>query len=166
MSRRISKEHIALIQLQDALSLYYQESYISAITLAAAAEEILGKLSDQKLRRALGQPNNSEIKNNYADDSAFLVAHFIPFEELEGLTEQEQLAFKDAVEREQLSNRNRIRNALKHKGQGENSVTFESFKKTAEQHISGAIINLKMYKGEIPEDDELIRRYCTQRGIS
>jgi hypothetical protein len=81
--KSISKEHIAIIQLRDALELYYSESFVSAITLAAAAEEILGKLSDEKLRRKLGQPHNEEIKNNYADESAFLLANFIPYPELE-----------------------------------------------------------------------------------
>lgn len=46
--KKISKEHIAIIQLRDALSLYYNKSYISAITLAGASEEILGKLSKEK----------------------------------------------------------------------------------------------------------------------
>jgi len=69
--KTISKKNIAIIQLRDAIRLYYDKSYISSITLGAAAEEILGKLSAEKYSRQLGRP----VKYNYADDAAFLIAH-------------------------------------------------------------------------------------------
>jgi hypothetical protein len=162
----MSKEYIAIIQLRDALALYYGGSFVSAITLAAAAEEILGKLSDEKLRHQLGQPHNEKIKNNYADESAFLLANFIPYPEIQGMTEEEQTLFKEELQRQEISNRNKVRNQLKHKGLGEESVYFDNFKKIAERHISGAIINLKNYKGNLPASEKLIMRYCKERGIS
>lgn len=38
--KTISKKNIAIIQLRDAIRLYRDKSYISSITLGAAAEEI------------------------------------------------------------------------------------------------------------------------------
>jgi len=43
----ISKERLALIQLADAVEMLNKGNYISAITLSAAAEEILGVISKQ-----------------------------------------------------------------------------------------------------------------------
>jgi len=44
--RSFDSKHIALEQLETALQLYFErESYLSVITLAGAAEEILGRLA-------------------------------------------------------------------------------------------------------------------------
>jgi len=56
-SKRVSKERLALIQLSDAVDLLNRGNYISAITLAGAAEEILGRLC--KIKKA---PNALEIE--------------------------------------------------------------------------------------------------------
>ena len=45
MKSKILKEEAALIQLSDAINLFYQKRYLSAVTLAGAAEEILGRLA-------------------------------------------------------------------------------------------------------------------------
>ncbi len=54
--KKISKEHIALIQLRTALELFNTKNYIAAITLAGAAEEILGQLS-----KSMKRSNDMEI---------------------------------------------------------------------------------------------------------
>ncbi len=135
MEKKISKEHLAVIQLRDALKLYYDESYISAITLSGAAEEILGQLAKSKTRT-----NSLEL-------DSFL------FREILGVTNYQQ-------------ERNRLRNELKHKFKGIESTKYSSFKKTAELHISAAIMNLKLAKGFIPENEPLIVKYCAELGIN
>lgn len=164
--KSISKEHIAIIQLKDALDLYFNQSYISAITLSAAAEEILAKLADQEAARKLGVKPSEKIKNNYADESAFLIANFLPHSSLDKMSEAEKEIFKTEIKEIFISNRNRVRNQLKHKNEWQHSVYFNNFKKIAEEHLSGAIINLKLYKGELPDNEELILRYCNEKGIS
>jgi hypothetical protein len=41
---KVSKEHAAICQLCDAIELFRKEKYVSAITLAAASEEVLAQL--------------------------------------------------------------------------------------------------------------------------
>lgn len=161
--KTISKKNIAIIQLRDAIRLYYDKSYISSITLAAAAEEILGKLSDEKYSRQLGRP----VKYNYADDAAFSIAHFIPNGDIDltTLTEEEQEQYYDDIQRQFISERNRTRNKLKHKNEGEKEVEFSNFKKVAEGHIAGAIVNYKLFKNELPVD-EIILKFSNEKGIS
>ena len=161
--KTISKKNIAIIQLRDAIRLYYDKSYISSITLAAAAEEILGKLSDEKYSRQLGRP----VKYNYADDAAFLIAHFIPNGEIDltTLSEEEQEQYYEDIQRQFISDRNKTRNKLKHKNEREKEVEFSNFKKVAEDHIAGAIVNYKLFKNELPED-EIILKFSNEKGIS
>lgn len=40
----VSKSQVAIVQLNEAISLFTQERFLAALTLAGAAEEILGKL--------------------------------------------------------------------------------------------------------------------------
>lgn len=161
--KTISKKNIAIIQLRDAIRLYRDKSYISSITLGAAAEEIWGKLSDEKYSRQLGRP----VKYNYADDAAFLIAHFIPNGDIDltELTEEEQQLYYDDIQRQFISDRNKTRNKLKHKNEGEKDIEFSNFRQVAETHITGAIVNYKLFKNELPED-EIIIKYCIDNGIS
>lgn len=161
--KTISKKNIAIIQLRDAIRLYYDKSYISSITLAAAAEEILGKLSDEKYSRKLGRP----LKYNYADDSAYLIAHFVSNGDIDltTLTEEQQEQYYDDIERQFISDRNKTRNKLKHRNEGEKEVEFSNFRQVAEDHISGAIVNYKLFKNELPED-EIILKFSNEKGIS
>ena len=161
--KTISKKNIAIIQLRDALCLYYDKSYISSITLAAASEEILGKLSDEKYSRQMGR----EAKNNYADNNAFLIAHFIPNDDIDltSFSEEEQDAYYQEIERQYISNRNQTRNKLKHKNAREKQIEFSNFRQIAEDHIAGATVNYKLFKNELPED-EIILKFSNERGIS
>lgn len=161
--KTISKKNIAIIQLRDAIRLYYDKSYISSITLGAAAEEILGKLTDEKYSRQLGR----SLKYNYADDVAFLIAHFIPNGDIDltTLNEEEQEQYYEDIQRQFISDRNSIRNQLKHKSKEEKEVEFSNFRHVAEDHIVGAIVNYKLFKNELP-DDEIILKFSTEKGIS
>ncbi|MEI8048195.1 MAG: hypothetical protein WCI92_12500 [Bacteroidota bacterium] len=161
--KTISKKNIAIIQLRDSIRLYYDKSYISTITLAAAAEEILSKLSDEKYSKQLGRP----VKYNYADDSAFSIAHFIPTSgiDLTVLTDEHQQKYFDEIQCMLIADRNKIRNRLKHKNEGEKEVEYSSFKEVAENHIAGAIVNYKLFTNVLPED-ELILKYSNEKGIS
>ncbi|MCA6493112.1 MAG: hypothetical protein IM572_10590 [Chitinophagaceae bacterium] len=157
----ISKKNIAIIQLRDAIRLYYDKSYISSITLGAAAEEILGKLSDEKYSRQLGRP----VKYNYTDDAAFLIANFIPNGDIDLTTLTEEEQEHDDNQRQFISDRNRTRNKLKHKNEGDKEVEFSNFRQVAEDHIAGAIVNYKLFKNELPED-EIILKFSNVKGIS
>lgn len=88
--------------------------------MGAGAEEILGKLSDEKHSRQLGRP----VKFNYADDAAFLIAHFIPNCDIDltTLTEEDQEQHYDNIQRQFISDRNNTRNKLKDKNEGEKKV--------------------------------------------
>lgn len=44
----ITQEFVALVQLSEAVNNFYSKNYICAITLAGAAEEIFGKMSEKK----------------------------------------------------------------------------------------------------------------------
>lgn len=164
--KTISKEHIAIIQLRDAMDLYYDKNYISAITLSVAAEEILARLADEAYAQKMNRSPGNETKHNHADDAALLIARFIPYAGLENLNEEQKELMYKKIEGEYISKRNRLRNQLKHKNIGEEEVWFASFKKTAEEHISGAILNFQRYKGKLPEQEELIMKYCIEKGIS
>lgn len=160
--KTISKKNIAIIQLRDAIHLYYAKSYISSITLAAAAEEILGKMSDEKYSRKFGR----QVKYNYADSAAFLIAHFIPNGDidLKNLAEEEKEQCYEDIQRQFISDRNKTRNKLKHKNENEIEIEFSNFRQVAEDHISGAIINYKLFKNELP-GDEIILKFSNEKGI-
>jgi hypothetical protein len=162
--KQIGKEQVALIQLQDALKLYYDEHYISAITLAGAAEEIFKKLSDHAMSQLLG----GEVKHNHVDMSmsflAMTFANAVPGYDL--MNEDEKEEVHDYLTKELHKEYNETKNALKHKGKGENNVRYNSFKQEAEKYLSGAIISLCMYKKKMPNEFPLITRYCKERGIN
>ncbi len=83
----IDYEEIALIQLHKAIELFYEENYICAITLAGAAEEILGKLLEFSKNK---KPILKELKIKISDQ--------IP----------------DVKEKEVATKLNNTRNMLKH----------------------------------------------------
>lgn len=159
--RTIGKERVALIQLYDAIHLYYSKSYISAITLAAVAEEILGKLSDEKYSGIVAR----KAKNNYANTNASLIARFLPNHPRKNGLNQEQEKHLRKIEQLYLQGRNRTRNQLKHKDEGEEDVQFENFRKTAIDHMAGAIVNYKLLTGKLPAN-EIIRKFCVESGLS
>jgi hypothetical protein len=161
----LHKEQVAIVQLRDALKLYYEGSYVSAITLAGAAEELLAKCSGHAMSVHL----NHNVRHNHADWSVdFLALTFAsalePGEAERTEEEKEQLfeAWKEQLDYEY----HRTKNHLKHKGKGQDFVKTASFIQDAEKHISGAIVNYKLYKKTLPVNEPLIMKYCEERGIS
>lgn len=82
---------VALAQLQRAIALFFEEDYICAITLAGAAEEILGKIA----RTVAGK--------NDLDNTIEAICAINPRRTADAGYRREYLNFE-----------NRIRNALKH----------------------------------------------------
>jgi hypothetical protein len=83
----MKKIEIATVQIETAIDLYYLENYASAITLAGAAEELLGSILN----------HNSELT---------ILAELVPWYKDEYKTE---ISFKDLS-----SGMNEVRNELKH----------------------------------------------------
>jgi len=101
MQSTFSKKELAVEQLVCAVNLYLDEEYVPAITLAGAAEEILGKLLHFKgHKNALG----------------VLVAYVTQFwAPRRGIEKTEKQAIKDA---------NEIKNHLKHFDGSNETVSF------------------------------------------
>jgi hypothetical protein len=141
MAKKVfSKEQIAIEELSDAINLFNQGRYFSSILLASASEEILAQMLKSK-------------GNNTAN--AFDIEEFM-FE-----------ATKDILKiNNYYSYRNNTRNELKHHGDENNKDELSgNFKKIASTHISAAIINYKLNNGILP-DNEIIKKYCLEKGIS
>jgi len=157
----LSKEQIALTQLKDALHMYYSGNYISCITLAGAAEEIMARILDKSMKDMLGW----SMKINYSDLNARLIADFIPYPQMHGMSEAQKISFKKKIVGKYFKNKNHPRNQLKHKRDNENFVKCNSFKAAAEEYINGAIYNYKMFKKGDYVPDALIEGYCKEKGL-
>jgi hypothetical protein len=138
------KEEIAFIQLTTAIELFNQKNFISAITLASAAEELFSAFLFH-----FAKSNNAEAINRAQLDAAMF-----------DLT-KDLLGIEDYI-----SYRNRTRNELKHHGE-ENNKDYVSgdFKSIALMHISGAITNFKLRTNKLPKHN-IIVDFCKQQGIS
>lgn len=141
---RKSKELIAFEQLTASIELFNKGQYIASITLSAAAEELyevfLKKHSDE-----IGTPLPSKVE---LDNGLFIFT-----KEVHGI-------------RNYFSYRNRIKNELKHHGEDNNKdFLVGEFRQVALNHISGAIINIKMRTGELPKNP-IISEFCRKEGIS
>lgn len=141
---KVTKEQAAILQLCDAIALFNKERYISAITLAAASEEVLAQLLKQHSAKT-GTP-------------------YFTAEELEaGMFDM----FKDFLGvRNYHAYRNKIKNELKHHGDDCNKdVLTGDFRQIALNHISGAVQNFKMVNGHLPKEP-VISDFCIEIGIS
>lgn len=141
---RATKQEAAILQLCDAITLFKKERYISAITLAAASEEVLAQLLKQHAAKT-GKP-------------------YFTAEELEaGMFDM----FKDFLGiRNYHSYRNKIKNELKHHGDDNNKdVLTGDFRQIALNHIAGAVQNFKMVNGYLPKEP-VITDFCIEIGIS
>ena len=141
---KATKEQAAIFQLCDAIDLFKNERYISAITLAAASEEVLAQLLKQHSDKT-GTP-------------------FFTAEELEaGMFDM----FKDFLGvRNYHAYRNKIKNELKHHGGESNKdVLTGDFRQVAINHIAGAIQNYKFVNNHLP-DEKVITDFCIEIGIS
>lgn len=89
-----SKPEIALSQLNDAISLFTQERFLSALTLAGAAEEILGKLLIRKGEFPAIKESTAQIERLRADTGLRVMG--------------------EASERDMIDAWNQARNSAKH----------------------------------------------------
>lgn len=161
MNTKYTKEQIALEQLLDALDFYYQDRFISAITLAGAAAEVFGKLGDDFMRNKL----EWDAKNNHLDFVVDLFADFPFIEGFESWPESEKEQYKKQVKKEFFKEQNYERNRLKHNDPDEQELMLNP-KQGAEKYLSSAIINYQMFKQYLPVEHPLIAQYCKEKGIS
>ena len=139
---RISKRRIAEMQLYRAIKLLEGEGPdygpLSALTLAGAAEEILGKMAAAK-----GMPTAFED----ATDAAKQLRKFV--RSLMG--KKPGKPPKDGTIRRRL---NRVRNAVKHNDPGRNSYVTAYFYLEAEDMIRRGIRNYKkLYRKPPPQNE-------------
>lgn len=158
----ISREEAAILQLEDAINLFYQKRYISAITLSAAAEEILGKLSDEHYSKLL----QKKTKSNFSDDTATFLSITASMIIRDGkeLSEMQKEENAKTIRKEFILMRNKTRNSLKHYNPGDKGIPEKDLINTALDHITGAIINYKYRIGQLPKNS-IIERFCKIEGL-
>jgi hypothetical protein len=121
----LSAEKIAEIQLHAALRMWRESDFVSCITLAGAAEEILGK----RLRRLGLEPSFDNIKK-----AVIKIA--------------EKLGETDSnIEREVANLLNQTKNELKHY-EGEDHLEFD-LRADAEEMLERAIANYMMLTNNV-----------------
>ena len=127
---KFKKSDIALIQLKQAIVLFEEEKYISAITLAGAANEILEK---------------------------FCIANSKPFTITQGVEVLQTFLNKDSVDGKELKKvQNKTKNELKHHNQKEDYEIEEDFYFEAEMLIFSAIQNYRILFEKEPEDTTIL----------
>ena len=135
MKHSVTKIDIALVQLRTSIQLYNKNNFIASITLAGAAEEILGKVTEKQ----------SGV-NSLLEDKLWL-------DQIADWLNKPRSSLKNIAK-----SRNRLKNELKHNDAGENVVINEDFRFEAETHIINSIRNYELITGEIPKD-RVIRRF-------
>lgn len=126
---KISKKEIALIQIKAAARHYKKKDYVSCITLAGAAEEILGRIA--KKRRGFNQQDNDI-------DYTKSIFHYFK---------------KDIPKTKSLiTNRNTTKNELKHNDIGENLIIEADLENEAVTFFVAALKNYFDASEEWPND--------------
>ena len=134
--KQVKKIEIALIQLRTAIQLFKKGNYISAITVAGAAEEILGEIA---LKR--------KGTNALMADKAFL-------DEIADHLKKPRPGLKNVV-----NQRNKVKNELKHNKTGNDYTIQHDFKYEAEELILAAVNNYAIIFRKYPKD-RVIREYA------
>ncbi len=124
----LSAEQIAEHQLLVALRLWSEKDYLSALTLAGAAEEILGK----RLQRLGREPSFNQLKNE-----------IVTLVEQAGDTDPE-------TEKLVADLLNQTRNELKHYS-GDDSLSFD-LRSDAAEMLERAIFNYQLLTGVVLEE--------------
>ena len=142
MKKEISKEDAALNQLEDAVRLFKEKRYESAITLSGSAEEILAQL---------------------------LILHSkktqIPISTAEELEADMFDLFSDILKVENYHNyRSKIRNELKHHDFWSDPTIKGNFRQISLTHIAGAISNYRLVHHQYPQR-KIIIDFCEEIGI-
>ena len=127
-SSTLSANEIAEHQLLAALKLWRKKDYLSALTLAGAAEEILGK----RLRKLGRQPSFDQLKNQ-----------IVTAAKLQGDTDQ-------GTENLVSELLNQSRNELKHYA-GDESLSFD-LRADAAEILDRAIANYQLLTGIVMEE--------------
>ncbi|MFA6261448.1 MAG: hypothetical protein WC760_08270 [Bacteroidia bacterium] len=125
----MKKIDIALIQLRTSIQLYNKDNFIAALTLAGAAEEILGKIS----------------KKNSKTNAAIEEKIFI--DQIADIYKKDRPSYNKV-----LNLRHKLKNEIKHNDRGDNDDIIHDFKCEAETFILGAIRNYELIFREIPND--------------
>lgn len=127
---KISKKEIALIQIKAAARHYNKQNYVCCITLAGAAEEILGEIAKKRL-------GFNQLENDIAYTQS--IFHFLS---------------KDLPKNKTLiKNRNFVKNELKHNDIGENLIIEADLEFEASIFFVAAIKNYFDAFEEWPEDE-------------
>jgi hypothetical protein len=133
--RKYTKSEIALVQLRKAIQLFNKKEYICSITLAGAAEEILGMLA----RKRYGY-NSLDGDKNFFD----------------GLAE---MLHKNKLSNDDINKViNRIKNELKHHNSDLDHIVEGDFEFEAQNFIDKAIRNYWIAFGT-PPNDRIINNY-------
>lgn len=111
------------------MQLYNKGNYISAVTLAGAAEEILGQMAKTK------SGTNALLEDKVWTDQ---IADYV---------NQPRPTFRKVA-----STRNKIKNELKHNDVGQDAELNHDFQFEAETFIIGAIRNYELIAGHMPND--------------
>lgn len=142
--KKYSKGEIGLIQLNTSIELFYHRNFVSALTLGAVAEELFAGLIKLQNEQT-GTPTSTAAE---LDGGIFKL-----FEDFLGI-------------RDYHAYRNKIKNELKHHGGAQNKdIVRADFEQIARTHISGAIINYRFWKKEMPNDN-LVRKFCQTEGLT
>ncbi len=117
----LSKQEIAKVQLEDAIELFLERKWISAVTLAGAAEEIFARLLNLR-----GEPSAAEET----------------WKEIEEVRATTGLPYAGSrTKKEAFHEWNEMKNALKHhSGKDQDPLTFNAFDAAFEM-INRANIN-------------------------
>ncbi|MEY3774817.1 MAG: hypothetical protein RLZZ129_1597 [Verrucomicrobiota bacterium] len=134
-----TKVEIASIQLQRALVLFCAKDYISALTLAGAAEEILGKIVEAK-----GEANA------LTEDVCYIETRLRG--KADSMTSKQIASFL-----------NQPRNQLKHFGDVSASLVSLNPSADAESLIERATLNYLRACGKWPDFDDAYERYNNAR---
>jgi predicted HTH domain antitoxin len=124
---------IAIRQLKSSIQLYKKNDFVSSITLAGAAEEILGKIAVKLAQQ-----------NALLNEKVFL-------DQVAELLEKPKADFKKIIKQ-----RNKVKNFLKHYDDNlESSIEKIDYKTSAEDLIIAAINNYFIIFEDVPDDIEI-----------
>lgn len=138
MNLNIEKSRIALIQLRSAIQLFNSKDFISALTLAGAADEIFGQFAT----RRKGYNTLDQDKNFW-----------------DGISE---ILKKDKPSKDKIKQvNNKIKNSLKHQDSAEDLIVNADFEFEANCIIDNAIKNFWLTFDKPPKD-RIINNYVNK----
>lgn len=137
---------IALVQLEKACELYFQNNPICALTLAGAAEEILGEIANKQSQTFLG------LKGKERGVSALNLQAGI------------MSAFGGKGYFEFIKEKNALKNSFKHAIPGYETNISDLNEKII-QFIGDAVTNYKLISGQLP-NLPFVNMFCIEYGVS